>query len=445
MDATQLIILISFVSFIVVGFFVKKSSMLSYADFTMSKNKLSWFTIATGISMTFVGGATILTTASVGHMFKWYALVDPCAVMIGLIIVVCLYKIYRQDKGTTISDLLSSNDKKLKILIGLITSITFILIVSANFVALSKLLVPYFPKINPSVMTFVVSSLVFSYVFFGGFNSVTKTDILQYILIMCFLIVPVLFFVIQHHGEPMVSETLHQFTAMPVDYIVLFSIPILFIPLSQDINLRIKSAKNQKNGKIGLIMGGFFYFSIVLCSAYVGVYLGNHNIELQDPEQAIPLFFKNYFSGVGSLAIIASLAAIVSSLDSYVLNSITSLSNDIIESFSVKKTAASRTIKIASLITYAVAMSIALFFNKILFLTLTSLLIYISVLAPVVMGRILHLSERKIFIGSIVNIVLIVFNEITSSVAFPKALMYPIMGCLVMLLLRLASRQKVRV
>ncbi len=183
MDFTQLIILLSLLSFIFVGLLVKKSSTASYSDFTMNKKGLNWFVIATGISMTFAGGAAILTTASIGYMFKWYALIDPLALMVGLVIVLFLYNIYKNDSGTTISDLLSAHDKKLTVLIGVITSFTFLLVVAANFVALSKLLSPYFPNINPSIIKFVVSTLVFSYVFFGGFNSVTKTDILQYILI----------------------------------------------------------------------------------------------------------------------------------------------------------------------------------------------------------------------------------------------------------------------
>lgn len=84
MDVSQIIIIAALLSFIAVGLLVKKSSMASYSDFTMNKGKLNWFTIAAGISMTFTGGAAILTTASVGYTFKWYALVDPTALMIGL-------------------------------------------------------------------------------------------------------------------------------------------------------------------------------------------------------------------------------------------------------------------------------------------------------------------------------------------------------------------------
>ena len=433
MNLSQIAIIVALLSFMIVGFFVKKSSMKSYSDFTMSKGKLNWFTIAAGISMTFAGGAAILTSASIGHMFKWYSLVDPISLILGILVVILFYKKYQHDNGTTISDLLSSNHKGLTVLIGIITSFTFILIVAANFVALSKLLAPYFTSINPLLITFIVSTLVFSYVSFGGFNSVTRTDILQYLLITGLLIVPVLFFVITNQGALISDTVTHQFIDMPIDYIILFAIPIVFTPLSQDINLRIKSARNPTQGKIGLIMGGLFYFSIAFTAAYVGIYLGNNNFALADSEQAIPLFFKSNFPIFGFLGIIAALAAIVSTLDSYILNSITSISNDIIKPLSRGRDYANKTIKVSSWITYAIAMLIALVFNQVLVLSLTSLLIYISVLAPVALGKALRLDGKHIFIGSIINVVTIIVAEILSLSLSPRAVIYPIFGCLVML------------
>ena len=442
MNITQIIILVALLSFMVVGFLVKKSSMKSYSEFTMSKGKLNWFTIAAGISMTFAGGAAILTSASMGHMFKWYSLVDPISLIVGILIVILLYKKYQRDNGTTISDLLSSKHRGLAILIGIITSFTFTLIVAANFVALSKLLSPYFPSINPLLITFAVSTMVFSYVSFGGFNSVTRTDILQYILITCLLVIPILFFVLGNHGALMAGTVTHQFATMPTDYIILFAIPVIFTPLSQDINLRIKSAKNPRHGKIGLLMGGLFYASIAVAAAYVGIYLGNNNIALADSEQAIPIFFRDNFPTYGFLAIIAALAAIVSTLDSYILNSITSISNDIIKPCSAGRTNAKKTIKIASVITYTLAMLIALVFNQVLILSLTSLLIYISVLTPIALGKAMRLSGRQIFIASIINVATIILVEILSLAVSPKAVIYPIFGCLLMLIIRIFNRHK---
>ena len=432
MTVAQIIIIITLLAFVVVGLIVKKSKMASYSDFTMNRGRLNWFTIAAGISMTFAGGASILTTSSIGYTFKWYSLVDPISLILGIIIVLIFYKRYEKDMGTTVSDLLSSNHKGLTILIGAVTSFTFILIVAANFVSLSKLLSPYFPTVNPLLLTFILSTLVFSYVFFGGFNSVTRTDILQYVLITTLLIIPILIFVINHHNNLTASVITHNFEIMPVDYIILLSIPMFFTPLSQDINIRIKSAKNSKHGRYGLIVGSIFYSSIVISTAYVGIYLGNNNIELSDPEQAVPFFFKNNFQQFGFLAIIAALAAIVSSLDSYILNSMTSISNDIIKSVTKSKIRVSRTIRIAALITYVVAMSIALFFNQILVLTLTSLLIYISVLMPIVVGKKLKLSGNGLFMGSLINVIIIIIIEVLSLQISPKALLYPLFGCVVM-------------
>ena len=434
MRLTQIVILASLLVFVIVGLIVKRSDRSSYSMFTMDRGQLGWFTIATGISMTFAGGAAILTTASVGYIFKWYSLVDPISIMIGILIVLFIYRKYEKDSGTTISDLLSSNHKGLKVLIGCITSMTFILVVAANFVALSNLLSPYFTSINPLLLTFIISTLVFSYVFLGGFKSVTRTDILQFLLIASLLIVPILHFTIKNVEYMSVSSTTHVFLKMPIDYIILFSIPILFTPLSQDINLRIKSAKNSKQGKLGLLMGGLFYFSITLSVAFVGIYLGNHNFNIHDSEQAIPLFFMTHFPKVGFGAIIASLAAIVSTLDSYILNATTSISNDIISPLSDVGKNVSGTIKIAALLTYVIAMAIALFFNKILLLSLTSLLIYISVLTPIAIGNKMKLPGNKNFIGSIINITTIIIAESFSFIIGPKALVYPLFGFFVIFL-----------
>jgi len=232
----------------------------------------------------------------------------------------------------------------------------------------------------------------------------------------------------------------HEFVPMPLDYIILFSIPILFTPLSQDINLRIKSAKNSVNGKIWLFIGGLFYFIIALTAAYVWIYLGKTWVQLADPEQAIPFFFKEKFPYIGFVAVVATLAAIVSSLDSYTLNSITSISNDIIHPLCKKERMATKNIKLASLITYVLWMGVALFFNKVLALSLTSLLIYISVLSPIVVGKVLRLNGKSIFIASIINILAIILCEVFNAWFEPRAIVYPLFWCVVVLMFFIVNR-----
>jgi len=429
MTKEQIFILISIVVFLIVGLFVKRTKISSIREFTMNKGKLNWFSVAAGISMTFAGGAAILNMSSLGYTFKWYTLVDPISLLIGIVIVLISYKFYYNDNGITISDLLSQNNNNLSILIGIITSFVFILIVSAQFVALSKLVSPYFPAINQLIITFILATSIFSYVFWGGFSSVTKTDILQLIFIIFFLIIPLLLYLLTNTKINITQSYSHQFAKMPLNYIILFSIPILFIPLSQDINIRIKSAKNIKEGKLGLIIGGFLYLFIVVTASFIGISLAKQGITLKDTETAYSLFFKNSFSGYGYIGIIAALAAIASSLDSYTLNAITSFSNDILKRFPfLEKTTSKELIKISAFVIYFVSMLIALFFNEILTLVLTALLIYISVLFPIVFAKKIKIKDNYIFISSILTICLIIIVELFKINIPYKVIIYTLFG-----------------
>jgi len=433
----QIIIIVTIISFLIIGFLIKKGKINTIGEFSINRDKLKWFPIAAGISMTYAGGAALLNMASLGYSFGWYPMVDPLALFGGIMIVIVFIKKYRKDKGVTISDLLSKTDNKLAILIGLITTFVFVLILSAQFVALSKVLIPYFPNTNPILLTLIPSTLVFSYVFLGGFSSVTKTDILQLLFVAIFLILPVLYFVATSQTTEVIENN-HQFATMPLNLIILLSISLIFLPISQDVNIRVKSAKSELEAKKGLIFGVIFYGLIILTATYIGISLGESGIEIGDTEQAYSLFFKNYFPKFGVIAILAALAAIISTLDSYSLNSITSLSNDILSKVGVfKNKSQKQLINIAGGIVFILAISIALFFNQILVLVLTALLIYVSVLIPIILGKKLGVKDNYILYSSIILIIGIIIIEIFKIEIEPKAIIYPCIGIVLMLIAKL--------
>lgn len=434
MTLTQIAIVVCLLAFIAVGHFFKKRKVDSIESYTLNEGKLGWFSISAGISMTFAGGAAILNMASLGYTFKWYTLVDPVALIIGICVVVLLFDKYRKGKGITIASLLSGEHVKLNIVIGCITSFVFILIIAAQFVALSKLISPYFPDVNPLLITFILSTLVFSYVYVGGFSSVTRTDILQLVFVWLFLIFPVAYFAITNEiaGSEKIDYS-HRFMDMPINYIILFSIPIVFIPLSQDINIRAKSSKSRNNGILGFIVGALLYMLVVIAASYIGIYLGESNIVLEDPETAYAVFFQNIFSGYAFIGVVAAVAAIVSTLDSYALNGVTSFSKDILSHskyFKAMKTAT--LIKVSGVIIYVAALSIALFFNQILGLVLTALLTYISVLLPAAIAKWLGIHDTHVFSFLVIMISLIVAMELFQVSIEPKAVIYPVIGLLIM-------------
>lgn len=429
----QIIIIGAILSFLIIGFLIKKGKISTIGEFSINRDKLKWFPIAAGISMTYAGGAVLLNISSLGYIYKWYPIIDALALVGAILIVVFFIKYYRKDKGVTISDLLSNSNKKLSILIGVITSFVFIFILAAQFVALSKLLIPYFPNINSNILTLIPSILIFGYIVVGGFTSVTRTDILQLFFIIIFFILPIVYILSSNTIHPIETEEI-VFDKMSLNLIILLSIFLLYIPLSQDINIRVKSATSSKQAKIGLLIGACFYVIISICSIYIGITLKENGVVLADSEKAFSTFFIKYAPNFGVVSIIAALAAIVSSLDSVSLNAITSISNDLLKKNSFFKNYTTKSLlKISSIISFIIGIIIALYFNEILFLVLTSLLIYISTLIPVALAKKLKIDDNLIFLSTIILITTVIVLEIFFNIEL-KAVVYPLIGLGLMIL-----------
>ncbi len=427
----QVAIIISLFIFLGIGFwFRSKTRDKTVAEFTINRDSFSWFPIAAGISMTFAGGASILNMASLSYTFGWFTLVDPASLFLGILIVIFFVDAYRNDRGATMADFLSGTSKRLSFLVGLITSLFFILIVAAQFVAISKLLLPFFPQVPQWAMIVILSTGIFSYVFFGGFTSVTKTDILQFVFIALFLLTPMVLFILFKAGAASAPQPV-RFETMPVNLFILLGMPLLFTPLSQDINIRAKSARNKKHAISGLLLGAIIYSSIVIASSFIGVYLKKSGVELADPEMAYPTFFQSHFKAIGILAVLAALAAIVSSMDSYALNAISSVSKDLLgEKFGERSMGRRSSIRISGLVVFALALAVALFFQQILGIILLSLLVYISILLPIALARRCGASDNGVFWASIISILTIVSIEIAGVETPPNLLIYPCMGIL---------------
>ena len=229
--------------------------------------------------------------------------------------------------------------------------------------------------------------------------------------------------------ESTVTSENVEFSDMPLNLMILIGISLVFLPISQDINIRVKSAKTKKQAFIGLIIGALFYTLIIATTTFIGITLAKNGVVLEDTEQAFSIFFKEYFPKFGVIAIIAALAAIISTMDSYSLNSITALSNDILTKTSLsRKLSHSKLVKISGVIIFFLAIIISVWFNEILSLILTALLIYISTLLPIALARKIMISDKRIFYISLILIMLIITIEVLKINIELKAVVYPFIG-----------------
>ena len=425
----QILLVAAFLTFLVLGLWIKKSpSRGRFREFAISDGKRAWFPLAAGVSMTYVGGAATLNMSSIGYQYGWWGLIDPVAVLLGTVIVALFIRSYRRDMTVSVGQLLSGLDKKLSVFIGVITSLVYVLMVAAQFVALEKLIKPYFPGISEHILVTIPPLAVFLYVFLGGFRSVTKTDILQYLMILVFLILPILFVVtMTNPASSHIQPPIHT-QSMSINLAILFALSVLFVPVSQDAVLRAKAAKDERAARTGFVAGGISYFVIVACSIYIGIYFASHGMELTDPETVLPHFFAEYLPILGVVSIIAVMSAIISTLDSFTLSAVVALTGDVLQSRTRLDSQDSKapTLRISTIIVYLLAASVALFFNEILGLILTGLLLYVSVLIPIALGRWLKIGSGLLFIGGLGITVFIVVVEACAISLEPKAVIYPL-------------------
>ena len=317
-----------------------------------------------------------------GYTYGYLSLIDPISFIIGILLSVALLSLYNKKNTLTIAQMLSTDDIRTKILLAVISLITYVLISAAQFIALSKLLSQYFSDVPPNFVLITSTLIIASYVIYGGFNAITNTDILQFIIILVFLATPIYVFHFNHVYENTISETIPNHSIMPFDIAFILILPIFFVPISQDINTRVKSASTINQAKIGLFFSSIFYFLIIFSCISVGIYIKNQNIQISDPEQVLPYFFKNLLSDYTIFPTIAALSAIWSSLVSYFINSITSFTQDIIPNLNKRKYLLKNKYAITfnGIFIYLIIIIICLFFKSIFSLISIAVVLYSSVL-----------------------------------------------------------------
>ena len=184
-------------------------------------------------------------------------LVDPVVVMLALIVAIYLAPRIRAGKGVTIASILAHSSTRLNVLLGVTSFFVYQLLTAAQFVAVGKLLAPYFPDLPFPTLVMLPVFSVFLYIYARGFESVTKTDMLQLFLMLSCFVIPALWAFMQ------ISPTLNsgghvEATSALWTLLTYLALPLFFVPVSNDTNIRIKSAASLGQARYGLFLGGFF-------------------------------------------------------------------------------------------------------------------------------------------------------------------------------------------
>jgi Na+/proline symporter len=368
-------------AFVVYGFAVRRGREGS------DEGKLGWAQIAAGLGMTYIGGAATIAMTGIGYANGMIGLVDPIAVLAGGLLVAILVREETLRKaGEGVARFLAHGSRTRTVVYGLCSLFVYTLLASAQLVALEKIFSPYMGE-SPATATALTAFLLIAvYIYIGGIAAVTKADILQFFVVLFFFFIPAAWGVTQLLGEESTRPAVTQ-TPLDVRTILLLSLSLLFVPLSQDIWVRVRRAQSATAARTGIVTGVFIYFAVVGMAVVLGHTAARSGMQVADPETLLASFFATQLGLAGVITSIVILVAVLSSLDAFTYNLNATLSEDLWPPrFKLWNQRGRRAA--ALVVVFSTCSFIAVYATSILGLVLSALMAYVCVIGPgFILGR----------------------------------------------------------
>jgi sodium/proline symporter len=245
----------------------------------------------------------------------------------------------------TISDFFAAryedNSHILRVISAVVIIVFFIINISAELVASGKLLNASF-GFDYNMGLLIGVGVIVLYTLFGGFFAVSWTDFVQGLLMVFGLVVLPLFGLNALGGFPKLWGAMQTYDVnlldvlagetgwMALSGVIIGSLAIgLGYPGQPHILVRFMAIKRAKQLKVAMLIAMVW----VILSLYGAIFIGflGHGFlaPLEDPEQVLPLLAGQLLSPwVAGILVAAVMAAIMSSVDSYLLVSSTAVAED---------------------------------------------------------------------------------------------------------------------
>ncbi len=391
MNIEEFMLVIICCVFIITTLLFKKKK----GDFFLGRKNKGIFETTLSVTASWIGVTSMLVLSSwifdLGHAAIWY-LASPSIflILLGLFGTSKIRKI----KGVQLGDYFENkNIKKITIMF---ISIVYMLVLGAQIVGFANISqvfnVSYKFGLILSCLTIVV------YLGLGGFDAVSKTDIIQAFLI--FLTLFGLFFVTPIKLNNVDFNAMINPFSLKSQFSVLFLTQGLLMIVAQENHQRIKAAKSDKTAKISIIFSG-----IILLVFTLSIYLLTISIGKQEQNSLLfkisqqSTYLKIFFS-IGFLGAALSTADTALNISSYSISSLINPKN--------KK----GLMWLIIIFTTLIAGSIALFLPSIKTITLIAINLYIGVLLPIMLLKLLDYKGKLlsiIFVSCLISFIGAIF------------------------------------
>jgi solute:Na+ symporter, SSS family len=413
---------------LIIGFVSSKKQ--SGKDFMIADRNLGLFSFVSTVVASIIGGTILVVYTAYIFEFGLGALFGFVGLAIGLVLFAYwgkrLRELAHKENFYTIEDFLHYKfGRRIGSLVAIVVLISVVLILLKQFIAGAKILsaVSSFSYESALILSLGV---IFIYLIMGGFRSVVKTDIFQYLLLV-FLI-----FVVGFNLASGTDLNISNFSSGDMNVFLMISFliyGIIYVWTSADTWQRVYAARDDKVVKRGLTISGLFLLVIG-----IGITLIGYSAKLAfpdiDPGQAIVYGLVNLLSpSLLGLGVVLMFSAIMSTADTFIFVVSTNITKDFIARFKRRELSSNELRKYTRINLVLILILIgglAYFFRNLVDIALINAGLMMS-LTPVVIGSFRWKLKKKaslisIVAGLIYVVVMVILRMITPEMMIAAAL-----------------------
>ncbi len=335
MDNSFLIIsAITLALYLIVGVFPSSRTGREY--FLISNRNLKGIPNGFSIAASKIGGGLLVTYSTFFFVFGWSAFFYFVGIIIGYLIFYKFAKNLLTESKTqsyyTLADYFSHRyGNKVGVVIGVLTTISVFGWILTNLVA-GGVLLAEMSGLSSFFTTFSLAIVIGTYLFIGGFNSVVKTDFIQYAAL---LIIAIVFCFVLYNGVQIDPQI--KVDNIPIGKIIGFILLGIFFPMgSAELWQRVYASNSPKDLKRSILIASFSYILLGTVVSLICIAITNANILVGKPDATklaigVKELTQSIHPALPIIWLIAYLSAIISSADTFVYTTASSIVQDIVE------------------------------------------------------------------------------------------------------------------
>ncbi len=339
---------------------IKFKSKVSSKTFLIADRNVGFFSSSMTISASKIGAGLILTYSALVFRYGFSALWLFVGYVFGYVIFyffAARLNIESKKYGYyTLSDyFLNKYGKSSAYLISVLVFLSMFGWILTNLIGGGKLfqLISGFSFTHSIIVIVVVISI---YLLAGGFSSVVKTDIFQYIsvLILFFLLL-----LVTTKGG-LISNEVISFERIKISEIIAFFLTGFLFPLgSAELWQRVYATKTVKALKASLITASILYFVLGVVLSLICLKIRNLPIDINDELALISGMGHILSEGFMGLLVIVIMAAVMSSADTFIFTASSTFCQDYLQK--IYKLSSDKTMKAMKIFIIVFAILGALF------------------------------------------------------------------------------------